>query len=118
MRVIRQEGIQASEPPSIYGNVKVCTEPAIIQKVLGDELYFKLYDEAAKAMEPDCPEIALIYPAISFNLLERATVAFYDNLSIGSLSEISTADYRSWKRKLPEDDGELFRKTARLMKWS
>lgn len=118
MRTINREGVQASEPPSVYGNVKVCTEPAIIQKVLGDDLYFKIYDEAAQAMEPECPEIALLYPALSFNLLERAAVSFYDGLTLGSLGEASTTDVRSWKRKLPEDDGAMFRATARLMKWS
>lgn len=117
-RTVYREGTQSSEPPAIYGNIRTCNNERIIKHALGIERYEALHNEAAQALEPDFPEIALLYPALWFNALERPTIVFFDSLAVGSLKEVNTPDVRSWKRKLPDDDGELFRATAKLMKWN
>jgi hypothetical protein len=118
VKVISLEGPQLAAPPSISGMVKTCKDQSVVRRVLGEALYQSLYAEAARSIDPECPELALLYPVLAFNALERARVMFYDRLTIGNLTESDTNDLRSWTRKLPEDDGVLYRKTKQLMKWS
>lgn len=113
----QMSGVQAAEPPSLYGNVKVCRNTDVMRRVLGDKLYDELFAAASEAMFPELPEAALLYPALSFNTAERACVAFYSSETMGKLAD-DPADVRSWKKKLPEDGGHIFRQTATLMKWT
>lgn len=117
MRTVAMSTMQRSEPPALYGNIKVCKDAAIIQKVLGEEVYFKHYDEAAALLYPDVPEVALLYPVLYFNLVERGTLAFYDRMSLGSLDDDTTDNIRSHKIKLPDGNSDVFRQTSRLMNW-
>ncbi len=109
--------IERSEPPALYGSVKVCKDVAIIRKVLGDKRYFTHYDEAAHLLYPDTPELALMYPVLYFNLVERGTLAFYDRMSLGSLDDDETDNIKSHKIKLLDPDQDFFRKASRLMNW-
>lgn len=117
MVVKHMEGVQAAEPPSVYGNVKVCRNKEVMRRVLGDKLYFELEALAAEALFPELPEAAILFPALSFNTAERACLSFYNSESIGKFAD-DPVDILSWRRKLPEDGGEIFRQVATLMKWS
>lgn len=110
-------GVQAAEPPSAYGNVKVCRNIGVIRRVLGDKLFDELFVAASEAMFPELPEAAILHPALSFNTAERACLSFYSSDRIGKMEE-DPIDVQSWKRKLPEDGGHMFRQTATIMKWS
>lgn len=110
-------GVQAAEPPSAYGNVKVCRNTEVMRRVLGDSLYDQLFADASNALFPELPEAAILYPALSFNTAERACVSFYTAENIGKMAD-DPFDVQSWKKKLPEDGGYMFRQTATLMKWT
>ena len=117
VRTISLEGDQRLEPPSYSGTVKTCKQEDIIRRVLGESKYSELYLEAARSIDPDCPEWVLLHAALSCNALERPRIMFYDRLELGKLDDDSTENAQSWARKLPDDDGETYRKTAQFMKW-
>lgn len=115
MKTVQLETMPA-EPPSAYGVVKTCTRPDIIQAVIGAENYHNFFMMAATELEPDFPEIAILHPVLSFNTAERAKISFYTSVTLGKLDE-ETPDLLSWSKKLPEDGGFLYQKTAKLMRW-
>ena len=111
------EGPQVT-PVAYSGNVRVCRDAKIIMEVVGKATYWELEMLAAEALEPECPELALLIPVLSFNTMERAKLTFYKTLELGDLKDDATPDLLNWGKKLPEDGGAIYRKTAQLMKWS
>lgn len=99
-----------------YGNVKTTTDYAIIIQVVGKETYWELSTQAAIAMYPEFPELAIMYPALSFSTSERAKLTFYQSMSLGKLDE-DPPDLLNWGKKLPEDGGLMFQHAAKLCKW-
>jgi hypothetical protein len=68
-------------------------------------------------MFPECPELAYMFPVLTFNTSERARLSFYESLAFDKpLAE--AGEIRAWHRKLPEDGGELYRKACTIVKWA
>lgn len=112
------EGTQSAEPFAAYGNVKVCKRLDVIRAVIGDDRFCRMESEAAKALYPEFPELALTIPVLSFNTSERAKLTFYLKLDVGKLTEDETEDLINWGAKLPEDGGFMYQQAAKLMKWT
>lgn len=114
-KLVNREGIQHLEPLSYFGDVKICSDQKIIVEIIGISLYWELNMQAAEALFPDFPELAMIIPVLSFNTLQRAKLSFYQSLTVGKLDETDIP--LNWSKKLPDDDGMMYQKCAKLMKW-
>lgn len=106
-----------AEPPSAYGFVKVTMDKAVILEVVGKDRYRDLEAQASEAFFPECPELAIVYPVLSFNTSERAKLTFYESFDLPKLDE-NPSDLRNWGKKFPEDGGHMYQQAARLCKWS
>lgn len=111
------ESLGSEAPIAAYGTVKTTQDRWIIIQVVGLERFYELERLAAEAMFPECPELAIMHPVLSFNTSERAKLTFYESMSLGKLDE-NPPDLRNWGRKFPEDGGFMYQQTARLCKWS
>ena len=115
VKVVRLE--TGTPPAPAIGDIRVCKDAAQVRAILGPDEFWRLHAEASEAMFPECPELAFMYPVLTFNTSERGRLSFYESLAFdGPLSE--AADIRAWHRKLPDDGGELFRKAQTIMKWA
>lgn len=110
--------LETRTPPALaIGDIRVCKDATKVLEILGYDAYWEFHQEASLALFPECPELAFMFPVLSFNTSERPRLSFYEDLAFdGPLSE--APDIRAWHRKLPDDGGELFRKAQTIMKWA
>jgi len=113
--IIRREGPQAVSPPFNSAPSKPIRDVAKMEEILGPDAFDDAFFQAGRALFGEA-ESYTMYAILYFNTQDRAILTFYDQIE----QPVKIEDWapKSWRKKFPDDGGEMYQRAVKIMKWS